>query len=285
MQKRSPWLITLFLILALALVACGGGDDAPAADDASDDTAEPAADTRSDDTEEVAEEAAAEEEMAEEEMEEMESSCPAVTVADANGVAAGAFPQQYELAEFESAAGCELAFHEMPSIGDLNGRIDGNPDLPPVADRLPSEPLVVAPYAEIGTYGGTLDGLSNATESGTSDLLSVRHVNFARFSDDLQTIVPNVAKGWEWNGDFTQLTIFLRDGHKWSDGAPFTAEDVVFWYEGIILNTDVYPETPSRWLIGGEPMDVTAVDDTTVSFKLPVPAPGLLTNFAISYAQ
>ncbi|HID53426.1 MAG TPA: ABC transporter substrate-binding protein [Anaerolineae bacterium] len=225
-----------------------------------------------------AEEAPAEEAMGE--------GCPPVTMADARGVPAGAFPEQYDLAEFESAAGCELSFSENPNIAELNKRIGGNPDpLPPVEERLPAEPLVVVPYDAIGVYGGTLDGLSNATESGTSDLLSVRHVNFARYSDDLQTIVPNVAKGWEWNDDFTELTIFLREGHKWSDGEPFTAADVEFWYNDIILNPEVFPETPSLWLIAGEPMEVTAVDDTTVSFKLPVPAPGLLTNFAISYAQ
>ena len=63
--------------------------------------------------------------------------------------------------------------------------------------------------------------MSNATEAGTSDFLAIRHVNLVRYSDDLQTIVPNVAKGWEWNDDFTQLTFFLRKGHKWSDGHPF----------------------------------------------------------------
>ena len=93
--------------------------------------------------------------------------CPPATVADPMGVAAGAFPQQYELAEFQSAASCTLAFKENPAIGDLNGRIQGNPSLPPVAERLPEEPLVVVPYDEIGRYGGTLDVLSNATEAGT----------------------------------------------------------------------------------------------------------------------
>ena len=154
--------------------------------------------------------------------------CPAITVADPMGLAAGAFPQQYDLAEFEAAANCTLTFQENPAIGDLNARIRGNPALPPLAERLPSEPLVVAPYNEIGRYGGTFDVLSNATEAGTSDFLSVRHVNLVRYSDDLQTVVPNIAKSWEWNDDYTQLTFTLRKGHRWSDGAPFTAEDVKF---------------------------------------------------------
>ncbi|MFP6728884.1 MAG: ABC transporter substrate-binding protein, partial [Alphaproteobacteria bacterium] len=112
--------------------------------------------------------------------------CPAATVADGMGIGAGAFPQQYELAEFESAGNCTVSFSENPSIGALNGKIVGNPSsLPPVAERLPDEPLVVAPYDAIGKYGGVFDMISNNTEAGTSDLLSTRHVNLVRFSDDL----------------------------------------------------------------------------------------------------
>jgi len=145
--------------------------------------------------------------------------CPASTLADMKGVKDGKYPQQYELAEFEKLAGCKMTFQGNPDIARLNGKIRGNPSsVPSVANRLPSEPLVYAPYESIGKYGGTLDVLSNATEAGTSDFLSVRHVNLVRFSDDLQTIVPNIAKDWKWNSDFTQLTFYLRKGHKWSDG-------------------------------------------------------------------
>ena len=121
------------------------------------------------------------------------AACPAVTVADMQGVAVGEFPQQYELSEFEAAANCSMVFSENPEIAALNGEIQGNGALPPVAERLPSEPLVIAPYEAIGTYGGPMRALSNATEAGRSDFLSTRHVNLVRYSDDLQTIVPNVA--------------------------------------------------------------------------------------------
>jgi len=211
--------------------------------------------------------------------------CPPVTVADMQGVAAGAFPQQFELDEFQSAAGCTLSFSANPGIEALNARIRGNGPLPALAERLPSEPLVVAPYTAIGTYGGVINGVSRATESGTSDLLSVRHVNMVRYADDLQTIVPNIARAWSWNDDYTELTFHLRAGHRWSDGHPFTAHDVVFWYNDLILNPDIYATTPSRWLFGGEPAVVEAVDDTTVVFRFPVPAPGLLNRFATDYGQ
>ncbi len=211
--------------------------------------------------------------------------CPAVTVDDAMGVPAGAFPQQYELAEFESLAGCKMSFSTNPDIAALNARIRGNPELPPLEDRIPEEPLVYAPYHAIGTYGGTLDVLSNATEAGTSDFLSVRHVNLVRYLDDLQTIVPNVAKGWEWNDDFTQLTFFLRKGHKWSDGAPFTADDVKFWYDNLSLDSKVIPKPKDYVLVAGQRMEVEVIDPQTVRFHLPAPKPGLLAHFATSFAQ
>ena len=214
-----------------------------------------------------------------------QANCPAVTVADSKGVAAGAFPQQYELSEFQSAANCTLEFNANPDMEALNGRIRGNPALPPLADRLPSEPLVVAPYDNIGKYGGTLDVLSNATEAGTSDFLSTRHVNLVRYSDDLQTIVPNVAKSWTWNDDYTQLTFSLRAGHKWSDGHPFTADDVKFWYDNLALDSKIIEKPKDYVLVAGKPMTVDVVDAQTVRFNLPAPKPGLLAHFATSFAQ
>ncbi len=211
--------------------------------------------------------------------------CPGVTVADMMGVGAGAFPQQYELTEFQSLGNCTVEFSANPDAAALNARILGNPELPALADRIPSEPLILAPYDSIGKYGGTLDALSNATESGTSDFMSIRHVNLVRYSDDLSTIVPNVAKGWKWNDDFTQLTFFLREGHKWSDGSPFGARDVKFWYDNLALDSNVREKPKDYVLVGGERMEVVVVNDTTVQFNLPSPKPGLLSHFANHYAQ
>ena len=216
--------------------------------------------------------------------EALAAACPAVTVAKDMGIS-GKYPQQYELAEFEKAAGCKLTFLQNPDIGKLNSRIRGNPELPPVEQRLPDEPLVVAPYSSIGKYGGTFDMMSNATEAGTSDFLAIRHVNLVRYSDDLQTIVPNVAKSWKWNDDFTQLTFFLRKGHKWSDGAPFTAEDVKYWYDNLSLNPKVFEKPKNYVLVADKRMTVDVIDPQTVRFNLPAPKPGLLAHFANSYAQ
>ena len=179
---------------------------------------------------------------------------------------AGKYPNQYEVSEYESAAGCSMSFSENPNIASINASIVGNGALGSVNDRLPSEPLVVVPYDSVGSYGGTFRMLSNATEAGTSDLLSTRHVNFVRYHDDLTTIVPNVAKDYEWNDDYTQLTFTLRKGHKWSDGAPFTSADVKFWYDHLMMDPNIREKPYGYLLVGGERMTVDAIDDVTVRF-------------------
>ena len=50
----------------------------------------------------------------------------------------------------------------------------------------------------------------------------------------LDTIVPDLASEWSWNEDGTVLTFKLRQGVKWHDGKPFTAQDVKCTWDGII---------------------------------------------------
>jgi len=163
-----------------------------------------------------------------------------------------------------------LAFNENPMFAEKVKK----GELPPVEERLPKEPFVVTTYDEIGTYGGTLRGISISYESGTSEIMSWRHVNMVRFDDDCSTIVPNVAKEWKWNDDFTEIIFTLREGHRWSDGAPFTVDDVVFWMDDIILNEEIHKATPSPW--GSVGSSVEKIDDVTVKFKFDKPFTGLL---------
>ena len=79
-----------------------------------------------------------------------QAACPTATVADMKGLSSQ-YPQQFELAEFQKAGSCELSFSQNPQIASFNSRILGNKDLPPVAERLPEEPLVVAPYDAHGS--------------------------------------------------------------------------------------------------------------------------------------
>jgi len=267
-KKSGLWIITLMILASMLLTACGGGT-APEAEPAAPagDSGEPAA--QADTPPEPVE----------------EGGCPAITVDNRADVPAGEYARIYELADYEAAADCTMTFKENPEIADLNARITNNPELPPVEERVPDEPLVVVPYEGIGVYGGTFHALSNATEAGTSDFLSVRHVNLVRYSDDYVTIEPNVAKSWEWNDDFTEITFHLREGHKWSDGAPFTANDVAFWLNDIVLNPEVYENTPGWVQFGDGTMTIEVIDDTTFKFKFPVPTPGILSFFATSFRQ
>ena len=194
----------------------------------------------------------------------------AITVLNNQGIV-GKYPGQFELDEFESLTGIQLSFQGNP-LFDQN-----------LADRLPDEPLVVMPYRQPGSYGGILRGVSRAPESGTSGVLSWRHANLLRFSDDFKTIIPNIAKSWEFNEENTKLTFHLRKGHKWSDGEPFTSEDILFWWKDIQLNKALKKNVKDTWVFSGEPMDVRVVDDYTVEFLFPVPAPGAVLVFATKY--
>ena len=197
------------------------------------------------------------------------ASCP--SVADPQGVETDS-PHQLDLPDYEAQIGKKLALSENPLFAD---QVSAG-TLPPVGDRMPEEALVYLPYDECGRYGGMLRGLSKALESGTSEILSWRHVNLVRLSDDLQTLVPNVAKSWEWNDDFSSITITLRKGHKWSDGHPFTSDDVVFYIDDIIKNEELHSVTPSAWMVGGKPVEVVKIDDQTFRFDFVAPYPGLL---------
>ena len=197
------------------------------------------------------------------------ASCP--SVGDPQGVNTSS-PYQLDLSDYEGQIGHKLALSENPLFA---AQVAAG-TIPPVEERVPEEALVYLPYDDCGRYGGMLRGLSKALESGTSEILSWRHVNLVRLSDDLQTLVPNVAKSWEWNDDFSSITITLRKGHKWSDGHPFTSDDVVFYIDDIIKNEALHSTTPAVWAVGGESVEVVKIDDRTFRFDFAAPYPGLL---------
>lgn len=199
------------------------------------------------------------------------ASCP--TVADPQNLKT-AFPEQAEVDE-ATAAGLKLSFTENPLFAEdvKAGK------LKPVADRLPEQPLVVLPYAECGKYGGTIEGTSRGMTSGSSDILSWRQAVLVRISDDLQTVVPNVARSWKWADDYKSIVFELRKGHKWSDGEPFTADDVVFFFEDIIQNKDLSEQTTKEW---GVNVHAKKIDDQHVEVSFDEPFPGFLTYMATS---
>ena len=147
-------------------------------------------------------------------------------------------------------------------------------ELPPVEERLPEEPLVVPVIEEIGQYGGMV----NLTHTGTGQWSS-GGFQIIRFDNNLLqmapdgTILPNLAKDWKISEDAKTVTLYLRKGIKWSDGVPFTADDLMFWWEDIELNDELTPTKPTQWCPGGEPMKARRVDDYTVQFEFSISYP------------
>lgn len=137
--------------------------------------------------------------------------------------------------------------------------------LPPVDERLPAEPLVVTPVEEIGTYGGTWRLL----HMGAVDVMQLHYPLrefLAKSSPDFTEVVPNVAKAWEFTDNGKAITIYLRRGMKWSDGAPFTADDVMYWYQDVVLNDDLSPTKPANLKRSGELAVFKKLDD--YAFKI-----------------
>jgi peptide/nickel transport system substrate-binding protein len=143
--------------------------------------------------------------------------------------------------------------------------------LPPLEDRLPKDPVVLNPVEKVGQYGGTWDQAVGSPGMGEW-LMYVMVEPLVRWKPDLTGYMPGLAKAWEYSDDGMHYTIYLREGVKWSDGAPFTADDIMFWWEDLILDEE-YEENPPRWsrMGGGELMTVDKIDDYTVRFNFPEP--------------
>lgn len=138
-------------------------------------------------------------------------------------------------------------------------------ELPPVEERLPEEPLVIPVVEEIGEYGGTIHVQS--LSPGNWETGGWQIINFEgmlRVAADGKTILPNLAEDWKLSEDGKTLTLHLRKGMKWSDGIPFTADDILFWYEDIALNDELTPVKPGKWSPGGELMKVEKIDAYTI---------------------
>ena len=149
--------------------------------------------------------------------------------------------------------------------------------LPPVEERVPLEPLVIEPLEGIGTFGGMLRrGFTGPgdDENGNRWVSGDKLVFWDYTGTEFR---PALAKSWEFTDEDRVFTIHLRDGHKWSDGAPFTADDFVFWYEDIYTNPDLVPVPQSSFAINGKQGRIEKVDDLTVSFVFEEPYPLFLT--------
>ena len=133
-------------------------------------------------------------------------------------------------------------------------------ELPRIDERLPREPLVIVPNDEIGIHGGTLVR-GNAPQHEANLILN-------RPATDTE---PNIVRDWEFSDGGRVLTLFLREGLRWSDGAPVTADDFLFGYYDVAWNEELSPVSPAWAQIGGEPIEMEKVDDYTVRIISPQP--------------
>lgn len=91
-------------------------------------------------------------------------------------------------------------------------------------------------------------------------------------------IEPALAESWEISDD-KQIVFTLREGLKWSDGEPLTADDVVFTYQDVIFNEQIPTDWKDSLKIGGAFPKIRKIDDRRVEFILPEPfAPFLSTT-------
>jgi peptide/nickel transport system substrate-binding protein len=166
-------------------------------------------------------------------------------------------------------------FKEAPMLSEL---VRGG-QLPPVEQRLPKEPLVLQPTDEIGKYGGNW----RMAFTGPADKQNMErhnHDHLIYWDAKVETIVPHIAKGWDIRDGGKTIVFKLREGMKWSDGHPFTADDFVFWYQDVYLNEDLNPSRQAFMAVGGKQGTVEKIDDYNVAFKFEQPYHMLLDQVA-----
>ncbi len=150
-------------------------------------------------------------------------------------------------------------------------------ELPPVAERIPREPLVMDLAADgkrVGDYGGSLR-LMEGQAKDTRRMVVYGYARLVGYTPE-QRLEPDLARAVD-NQDDRVFTFHLRRGHKWSDGEPFTAEDFRYWWEDVVGNKELTPFGPPReMLVDGEAPRVSFIDEVTVRYEWSKPNPYFL---------
>ena len=158
------------------------------------------------------------------------------------------------------------AYQEAPMLTEM---VDKG-ELPTLEERLPENPMVVQPINEVGKYGGTwrrVEPNYQFHEWSNEPLVQL---------DSNQERVPNLAESFELSEDKRTYRFTLRKGMKWSDGAPFTTDDVDFWYNNLEMNTDLEPSVKSLFMSGGEPATLNVIDEQTFELQYKEPNPNFI---------
>jgi peptide/nickel transport system substrate-binding protein len=143
-----------------------------------------------------------------------------------------------------AATKVSTGYQESPALADLvkAGK------LPPVSDRLPKEPLVLPVREALGRYGGVIRHVGDRQTPGFLGF-RIGHALLSHgwgLRGGLTEIMPNIAKSFKANASMTQMTLQLREGLKWSDGQPFTAEDMEFYWKNVLMNDKLTPGKPTQ---------------------------------------
>jgi len=156
----------------------------------------------------------------------------------------------------------------------LHGLVEAG-DLPPVHERLGvevdgrwvSEPLVMQGLDGIGNYGGTW------TRGHTIRWLSYRGSASTLLHYDVygRGLVPHLAKAYEASDDGREFIFHLRRGVRWSDGHPFGADDIVYWWNWEENCKQVQSNPTRDMLIRNRAPEVLKVNDYAVKFVFPEP--------------
>jgi peptide/nickel transport system substrate-binding protein len=151
--------------------------------------------------------------------------------------------------------------------------------LPELGKRLPPAPLVVEPVGDLGRYGGDWHTVGVGVEDTSSWMLQTFFYDNMvgwdpafKGNGAISDVRPNLAESFTANPEGTRYEFKLRRGIKWSDGEPFTADDVVFAVNDIQVHPEISPAPSSRFKgIDGSPCKATKIDDYTVRIDFPSP--------------
>jgi ABC-type transport system substrate-binding protein/DNA-binding SARP family transcriptional activator len=156
----------------------------------------------------------------------------------------------------------EAEFSEAPMLAQLVA----SGELPPVEERLPvrADVKVILPADGIGQYGGTWRNVT--WSSGLWNIKTILYDPPIRWKADYTGYEPGLLKSWDVSGDGRRITWRFRKGIRWSDGAPFTVDDLRFWWEDMATNPNVdFSDVPEwGWKADSTPMDVSFPDDYTM---------------------
>ena len=180
-----------------------------------------------------------------------------------------------------TALAADLSVREAPSLGALvaSGR------LPAVDRRLPDRPFVEVPYETVGRYGGTLRTAILGAGDQYNLTRTIANETLIRWTPDWSKLVPSIAEDVQASADGRDFTFRLRRGMRWSDGEPFDADDIMFWYEDVFLRPELTPAKNPIFVAAGEAVKVEKIDDITVRFRFASPYGQFLQQMAFGNGQ